>query len=583
MKDIFDIFYFGKKKLYYTPCSGLIGTKITCYNDFVHLCAKIMFEILNKFNLDYYVFAGTSIGYYRNKTNIPWADDYDVLILEKDFELVEKKIIPFLEKSGFICQKWIKNNSQAGYKIFSKKINDKLDYGGTFFQCDFFYSKVEKNNIVKNMAACGLYHTKKITYDMIHPPQILEIDGLTLPFFNKMEEDIKIEYGDVINNCCIHVNHRKTKLIPEHFSKMYKRFNSYIEIAKTNTLNYINKNKNYEYINNRTLKNDMNFKSILDVLKYINRHNVKTLYILDEKFLKYCLSIKHYFNEINIIFYMFEDIKKINRLFLNYIDIIRFANDNIKKIYEDADYIFINKPNFEFINVITFGTYDLFHFGHTNILKRARNLGNKLIVGISSDEFNSKKGKQSINNFEKRKNDVLNSKFADEYFIEESMEAKDDYVKNNNANLLIMGDDWNGKFDWVSCPCLYLPRTPDISTTLLKQKMNITNTKQNNNVNKKIEKNNTDKEKTDDTNDIIKKMNEKINEKFYLRKENIKNIKIEREKNRNKIREKMKEYLNDYMNANANANANLINKTKDLPLKIANSNHKNFIANKFKK
>lgn len=131
----------------------------------------------------------------------------------------------------------------------------------------------------------------------------------------------------------------------------------------------------------------------------------------------------------------------------------------------------LDKQNVDLIRVITFGTYDLFHIGHTNILKRAKTLGSQLVVGVSTDELNKIKGKTSINNLEKRKLDIECSGYADIIFDEESLEHKNDYVKKYNCNLLIMGDDWKDGFNFCDCACVYLPRTPDISTTLLKQKL----------------------------------------------------------------------------------------------------------------
>ncbi len=119
--------------------------------------------------------------------------------------------------------------------------------------------------------------------------------------------------------------------------------------------------------------------------------------------------------------------------------------------------------------IITFGTYDLFHIGHLNILKRAKELGDYLIVGISSDELNIKKGKKSVIPLEERIEIIKAIKYVDEIFIEDSLELKDDYIKKYNADLLVMGDDWKDKFNWVSCPVIYLDRTPNISTTQIKE------------------------------------------------------------------------------------------------------------------
>nr|AWU66640.1 glycerol-3-phosphate cytidylyltransferase [Citrobacter werkmanii] len=118
--------------------------------------------------------------------------------------------------------------------------------------------------------------------------------------------------------------------------------------------------------------------------------------------------------------------------------------------------------------IITFGTFDVFHIGHVNILERAATYGDYLIVGVSSDKLNfKKKGRNPIYNQSERCKIINSLKFVNEVFIEESLELKKEYIVKYNADVLIMGDDWEGRFDWVKdvCDVVYLPRTPSISTT----------------------------------------------------------------------------------------------------------------------
>jgi len=118
--------------------------------------------------------------------------------------------------------------------------------------------------------------------------------------------------------------------------------------------------------------------------------------------------------------------------------------------------------------VITFGTFDVLHIGHINILERAASLGSQLVVGISSDNLNfQKKGRNPIYCEEDRVKIISSLKFVDEVFIEQSLELKGHYIKDFNADILVMGDDWKGKFDNFKdiCEVTYLERTPSISTT----------------------------------------------------------------------------------------------------------------------
>ena len=120
------------------------------------------------------------------------------------------------------------------------------------------------------------------------------------------------------------------------------------------------------------------------------------------------------------------------------------------------------------IKVITFGTFDLFHFGHLRILQRARDLGDELIVGVSSDELNlAKKQKYPVFSQDHRMAIVSEIKGVKEVFVEESLELKRQYIIEHSANVLVMGDDWKGKFDELGdvCEVVYLKRTPDLSTS----------------------------------------------------------------------------------------------------------------------
>lgn len=118
--------------------------------------------------------------------------------------------------------------------------------------------------------------------------------------------------------------------------------------------------------------------------------------------------------------------------------------------------------------VLTFGTFDLFHIGHVNVLLRAAALGDHLTVGVSSDALNfSKKGRYPVYREEHRLAIVASLACVDETFIEYSLELKGEYIKEHKADVLVMGDDWAGKFDHYRelCEVVYLPRTAEVSTT----------------------------------------------------------------------------------------------------------------------
>lgn len=123
------------------------------------------------------------------------------------------------------------------------------------------------------------------------------------------------------------------------------------------------------------------------------------------------------------------------------------------------------------VRIITFGTFDLFHIGHLRIVERAKALGDELVVGVSSDALNfSKKGSYPVYDQDERMAIVAALRDVDSVFLEESLELKREYVQAHAADILVMGDDWRGKFDALSdvCQVHYLERTPNISTTLVK-------------------------------------------------------------------------------------------------------------------
>lgn len=125
--------------------------------------------------------------------------------------------------------------------------------------------------------------------------------------------------------------------------------------------------------------------------------------------------------------------------------------------------------------VITYGTFDLLHYGHINLLRRAKALGDYLIVGLSSDEFNAVKGKKAFFDFEIRKKMLESVRYVDEVIVESSWEQKVEDVKKYGASVFVIGDDWAGKFDHLKmyCRVVYLPRTEGVSSSMIKEKIKI--------------------------------------------------------------------------------------------------------------
>ena len=127
--------------------------------------------------------------------------------------------------------------------------------------------------------------------------------------------------------------------------------------------------------------------------------------------------------------------------------------------------------------VITYGTYDLLHYGHINLLKRAKELGDYLIVAVSTDSFNELKGKRTYHNYETRKMMLESIKYVDLVIPEENWEQKIEDIKKYDIDIVVMGSDWAGsdRFDYLKeyCEVVYLPRTEGISTSQIKEELHL--------------------------------------------------------------------------------------------------------------
>ena len=127
--------------------------------------------------------------------------------------------------------------------------------------------------------------------------------------------------------------------------------------------------------------------------------------------------------------------------------------------------------------ILTYGTFDLLHYGHINLLKRAKALGDYLVVAVSTDTFNEKKKKKAYHNYETRKMMLEAVRYVDLVIPEETWEQKIDDVKKYDIDVVVMGSDWAGsdRFDYLKdyCEVVYLPRTEGVSTTKIKEELKL--------------------------------------------------------------------------------------------------------------
>lgn len=461
-KDILDITKLENS--FYSPITSINLKKINILSPFLILISNMFFSILNENNIDYALFAGSSVGYIRNKKQVPWDEDFDIILLKEQINIFKIKIIPILEKFNFNVfdrKDYINSGCTAYYSI------DK----NTFFYCDIFYSEFDENNHLKNIGEdWGLYNRKKLIKDKIYPFELKEFHNkkLNVKFFKDINYEVDACYGDVINNVVINVEHQLTEKIKIYFKELYDDFEKIENISINNTKEKYNiKN----YVSNKLSKlvlSENSYYNLDTLIKKIIEKNVSKIIITNINYLKFVPDIKFYFENINIELYLLK-FEYFEIVYLNYINTVKCSTNNILNEFQQHKYLLVNKPFFKLITVITFGTFDLFHYGHINIIKNCYNYGENIVIGVSSDKFNGIKNKKSSDNQNVRIQNVKNYAKSSIVFLEESMELKQDYINKYNADILIMGDDWKNKFNFVNCLCIYTSRTENISSTELKK------------------------------------------------------------------------------------------------------------------
>ena len=366
-----EIFNASKDDLLYSPMIGIYPTKLNLHTPFIRKVSEIFFKILDESKIEYYVFAGSAIGLVRNGKSIPWVDDYDIIIFEKDLKELEK-VLKVFEKNYFKIRKLefatnfkvktkdgMPMRTIAGYVIGTPRYNVN-GVKTSFFQIDIFLSKVE-NNIIRNTAGWGLYNRKDIDISWIRPQKYVFFDDLKLPFFQKYKEDVEKEYGDVFNTSIIHFNHGKKKLaINKKWEETYEEFYSYENNSIDNTKKLINyktteENKasnesiimndilfNNDYISLMTYISNNYFKSIEKLLNIYNHNNIKMV-----------IDIKYFFPKIKINLHVKNPNYLLSkRFFLDYIDNLVIYDSKIGMKIDGLlrDIIIINKPSILFNN-----------------------------------------------------------------------------------------------------------------------------------------------------------------------------------------------------------------------------------------
>lgn len=343
---------FNSNKNYYFASTGVTGLNLTTYNEFIHDQANLFFNILSRHErkgageIAYAVFAGNSVGLVRNSKNLPWGDDYDIIVFDKDVDFFTQVIYPELENYGFRIEEKIINNVKCGVKVFGPNVlfgENSL----SIFQCDVFYSYFDENKCLKNCGGWGLYHQKNIPLDVVHPFKRHMFHGMLLPFFNDSKKEVEICYTN-IDKCTIHShslshslsNSLNDAIFYKKWENAYLDFSYIIKTSIENTKKAINNNNNNYIPLNQIELTALTKKLILGTsfftlskiestiffLSFLHQHNIGSIVVYTDAFefiCEYAVDVKFYLKEVEIIY--IDDGRKpspVSPIFYMYIDAI---------------------------------------------------------------------------------------------------------------------------------------------------------------------------------------------------------------------------------------------------------------------
>ena len=248
-KRVHQLFVNQGTNCYYFASIGITNLALTTYNEFIQNQAKLCFKILNDFEINhkitYAVFAGNSIGLLRAGKNLPWADDYDVILFKHDIDFFTNHMIPEFERIGFKVKIKIVDGIVSGAKIFGPPIvfsdinyDVNVNQSLSVFQCDIFFSYFDNHGFLKNCGGWGLYHEKNIPHHVVFPLQRRQFHGMLLPFFNDSLKEVELTYGN-IQKCSIFSHHIDSTIFYQRWEHAYKDFDYIKKTAIANTRKYI--------------------------------------------------------------------------------------------------------------------------------------------------------------------------------------------------------------------------------------------------------------------------------------------------------------------------------------------------------
>jgi phosphorylcholine metabolism protein LicD len=328
-KRVPSLFIDQTQKNYYFASTGITNLTLTTYNEFIHDQAILFFNILSRCRetFEYAIFAGNSVGLLRNQNNLPWGDDYDIIIFDKHVPILLKMIVPELENIGFKIESKIEHGVTCGIQIFGPTINLNNHSSPTLtsvFHCDVFFSYFDKNNFLKNRGGWGLYHEKNIPHNIVVPFKRHMFHGMLLPFFNNPKKEVEICYTN-IDKCSIFSHHLQKSqnnlsgtIFYNKWENAYLDFKYIVKKSIENTKNAIGAATAHsndplckiKLVLNADNKNNLLGRSScisskLNFFCYLSEHNIGSIVAhadASEFICEHAADVKFYFPEIDITY-----------------------------------------------------------------------------------------------------------------------------------------------------------------------------------------------------------------------------------------------------------------------------------------
>jgi hypothetical protein len=338
------------KPFYYTDIAGVTNALYPQYTKGCEHIYNILFKVFNKFSLDFYLFAGSIVGYVRDRQMPPWMDDLDVIIFENQIELFKEKIIPYLVAAGFEVFS-PPDFVGGGYHILSLRLGPSrrmtIPYSSDtsveipWAQIDVFFTTIDQNGFLKNMGKWGLYTQKEIPHDWVVPGKEIDIFGAKAKIFNKYEEDIRKEYGDVHNNVIIETH---GNVICKMMNIPYQEINkSYRKILETK-MTLLPPSLSAEEIKNFSAEPDSRYVSkdsdnFDTILKSLVELNASTLTLSKGDHFFWAMDIKRVLPSISIeaVVHKIDDVSRATHFYKFYSNIVGENEDINKEIASQVD------------------------------------------------------------------------------------------------------------------------------------------------------------------------------------------------------------------------------------------------------